>query len=120
VLVQHRLRHAGALGDLVHGGGVVALRDEHLERSVQQLGAARAPRHPPAPGRDHRGSRGRFSSSAARGAGGDSVGQRCRLGHRGSVPTGGTPPGALGARGIIGEQRAGPTGCNQDGADDVR
>jgi hypothetical protein len=35
VLVQHGLADAGPLGDLVHGGGVVSLRYEHLERRVQ-------------------------------------------------------------------------------------
>ena len=37
VLVEHRLGDPGALGDVVHRGGVVALRDEHLEGSRQQL-----------------------------------------------------------------------------------
>ena len=48
VLVEHRLGDAGALGDVVHRGGVVALRDEHLERGLQQLGPALAARHPAA------------------------------------------------------------------------
>ena len=49
VLVEHRLGDAGALGDVVHRGGVVALRDEDLQRGLEQLGAALAARHPAAP-----------------------------------------------------------------------
>jgi hypothetical protein len=37
VLVEDGFADAGPLGDLVHGGGVVALRDEHLARRVQKL-----------------------------------------------------------------------------------
>src|SRR6266487_3325983 len=37
VLVEHRLAHPGALGDLVHRGRVVALRDEYLLRRIEQL-----------------------------------------------------------------------------------
>jgi hypothetical protein len=40
VLVEHRLGHAGRLGDVVHGRRVEALRGEHLEGGVQQLAAA--------------------------------------------------------------------------------
>ena len=50
VLVEHRLGHARPLGDVVHRGGVVALRDEHLERGVEQLGAPLPAREPAAPG----------------------------------------------------------------------
>ena len=48
VLVEHRLGDAGALGDVVHRRGVVALGDEDLERGVEQLGAALAAGHPAA------------------------------------------------------------------------
>jgi len=37
VLVEHRLADAGALGDVVHGGGVVALRHEDFLRGAEQL-----------------------------------------------------------------------------------
>ena len=40
VLVEHRLADARALGDVVHGGRVVALRDEHLLGGAQQLVAS--------------------------------------------------------------------------------
>ena len=46
VLVEHRLGDPGALGDVVHGGRVVALRDEDLERGAEQLGATSASRQP--------------------------------------------------------------------------
>jgi len=46
VLVQHRLADAGPLGDVVHGGRVVALRDEDLLRGAQQLLAPGRPRQP--------------------------------------------------------------------------
>ena len=39
VLVEHRLAHARALSDVVHGGGVVALRDEDLAGGAQHLRA---------------------------------------------------------------------------------
>ena len=52
VLVEHRLGHPGALGDVVHRRRVVALRDEHLERGRQQLRAALAARQPAAAGAD--------------------------------------------------------------------
>ena len=48
VLVEHRLGDPGPLGDVVHRRGVVALGDEHLERGVEQLGAALAARQPAA------------------------------------------------------------------------
>jgi hypothetical protein len=44
VLVQHRLGDAGAHGDVVHGGGVVALGDEHVLRCGEQLLATSRPR----------------------------------------------------------------------------
>ena len=56
VLVEHRLGDAGALGDVVHRGGVVALGDEHLEGGLEQLG--------PAASRGIRPPRGRASSSS--------------------------------------------------------
>jgi hypothetical protein len=37
VLVEHRLGHAGAFGDVVHRGGVVAVGDEDLLRGAEQL-----------------------------------------------------------------------------------
>ena len=43
VLVEHRLADAGALGDVVHRGRVVALGDEDLLRGAQQLVAASRP-----------------------------------------------------------------------------
>ena len=42
VLVEHRLGDPGALGDVVHRRGVVALGDEDLEGRLEQLGAAGA------------------------------------------------------------------------------
>ena len=44
VLVEHRLADPGAVGDLVHGRGVEALRHEDLLRRLEQLEAPRAPR----------------------------------------------------------------------------
>jgi hypothetical protein len=35
VLVEHRLADPGAVGDVVHGGGVETLRHEHVLRSAQ-------------------------------------------------------------------------------------
>ncbi len=52
VLVEHRLGDPGAFGDVVHGGRVIALRDEHLEGGRQQLRAALAARQPAAAGAD--------------------------------------------------------------------
>ena len=46
VLVEHRFGDPGPVGDLVHGGGVVAGLDEHRLGGVEQLGAALAARHP--------------------------------------------------------------------------
>jgi len=37
VLVQDRLAHPGALGDVIHRGRVVTLCDEDLPRRRQQL-----------------------------------------------------------------------------------
>ena len=37
VLVEHRLGDPGELGDRIHAGGVVPLRDEGLARGVEQL-----------------------------------------------------------------------------------
>ena len=50
VLVQHWLGDPGPLGDVVHRGGVVALRDEDLLRRLEQLLAPGRPRqaHRPA------------------------------------------------------------------------
>ncbi len=44
VLVEHRLAHPGAVGDVVHGGRVVAVRDEHLLGGTEQLFTAGASR----------------------------------------------------------------------------
>src|SRR3569833_1731734 len=46
VLVEHWFADAGALGDLVHRGGVVALGDEHLLGRAEQLTTACHPREP--------------------------------------------------------------------------
>jgi len=46
MLIQHWLRDAGALGDVVHGGRVVALRHEDLLRGGEQLLAAGRARQP--------------------------------------------------------------------------
>jgi hypothetical protein len=35
MLVEHGLADARAFGDVIHGGGVVPLRYEHLKRGVQ-------------------------------------------------------------------------------------
>jgi hypothetical protein len=35
VLVEHGLADPGALGDVVHGRGVVTLGNEHLKRRIQ-------------------------------------------------------------------------------------
>ncbi len=43
VLVEHRLADPGPVGDVVHGGGVEALRDEDVLRGAQQLQPAGAP-----------------------------------------------------------------------------
>jgi hypothetical protein len=40
VLVQHRLAHAGAVGDLVHRGGVITLGDEDLAGGAEKLASA--------------------------------------------------------------------------------
>jgi len=40
VLIEHGLADACALGDVVHGGGVIALRDEDFAGGTQDLGAA--------------------------------------------------------------------------------
>ena len=48
VLVEHRLGDPGPLGDVVHRGGVVALRDEDLESGLEQLGAPLAAGQPAA------------------------------------------------------------------------
>jgi len=37
MLVQNWLADPGAVGDVVHGGGVVPLHDEHLAGSDEQL-----------------------------------------------------------------------------------
>ncbi len=42
VLVEHGFADPGAVGDLVHRRRVVAVLDEHLLRSTQQLSAAGA------------------------------------------------------------------------------
>ena len=41
MLVQHRLRHAGPFGDVVHRGAVVPLGDEDLLGRCEQLPAPR-------------------------------------------------------------------------------
>ncbi|GHI87550.1 hypothetical protein Sxan_49140 [Streptomyces xanthophaeus] len=49
VLVEHRLADPGALGDVVHRGSVVPLRDEDLLSRAQELvpsGSARQSRAP--------------------------------------------------------------------------
>ena len=46
VLVEHRLRDARLVGDVLHRGLVVALGDEDAESRLEQLGAALGPRHP--------------------------------------------------------------------------
>ncbi len=43
MLVQDGLAHAGALGDLVHAGGVVAAADEDLAGGREQLKTPRVP-----------------------------------------------------------------------------
>ena len=49
VLVEHRLADAGALGDVVHRGGVVALGDEDLLGGAQELVASGSARQACAP-----------------------------------------------------------------------
>jgi hypothetical protein len=46
VLVEHRLADAGPVGDVVHRGRVVALRDEDLLRRAQELAPPRRPGQP--------------------------------------------------------------------------
>src|SRR4029077_13843179 len=46
VLVQHGLADAGPVGDVVHGRGVIALRNEHFLGSAEQLPSAGLPRQP--------------------------------------------------------------------------
>jgi pimeloyl-ACP methyl ester carboxylesterase len=40
VLIEDRLAHSGALGDVVHGGSVIALGDEDFARCAEDLGTA--------------------------------------------------------------------------------
>jgi hypothetical protein len=49
VLVEHGFADARPLGDLVHGGGVVALRHEDLACGAEQLAAASGPGQPSPP-----------------------------------------------------------------------
>ena len=88
--------------------GVVALRDEHLECRIEQLGATRAARQASGTASGLGTTRDGRGSTAGRGARGGSVRQRYRLGHRCSVPTRGTPPGSSCAGGIIGNSRTCP------------
>lgn len=64
MLVEHRLADPGAVGDLVHTGGVVAPRDEHLAGRLEQLRASLVPRHARAPLRA-------VGVASSRGSGGD-------------------------------------------------
>ena len=103
VLVEHGFRDAGPLGDVVHRGRVVALRDEHLAGGVEQLDAAGRARQAGAARRWRPRSRRRRSPRRPSRRGAYSrVGRRKRSRrHRGRPP--GQPAPRAGRRGGLGD-----------------
>ena len=99
VLVEHRLGDPGPLGDVVHRGGVVALGDEHLERGLEQLGAALAARQP---------------AAARRGAAGRTPVAHARRPHSGGSRARSLPGGRVGVR-MTGRARRARRGAREHG-----